>query len=153
LTSPERKYAEDAALVLEGMGMPRAYGKLLAWLMVCDPPQQTSADLARALDLSPGSVSTGTRVLENNGLIRRVPGPGRHKVYEMTEDAIMRATQNDNYRIFRELMDRGVQLMGGEDAPRAARLRHNRDFYAYLERELPRLVERFKAEYGEGDNG
>jgi DNA-binding transcriptional regulator GbsR (MarR family) len=150
MASPERQYAEDAAVVLEGMGLPRAYGKLLAWLMVCDPPQQSSADLAAALDLSKGSVSMGTRILENNRLIRRVPGPGRHKVYEMTEDAIMRATQSDNYRIFRELMDRGVAILGGDEAPRAARLRHNRDFYAFMERELPKLVERFKEENDHG---
>ncbi|HKT01552.1 MAG TPA: MarR family transcriptional regulator [Rugosimonospora sp.] len=149
----EREYAEHAAVVLEGMGLPRAYGKLLAWLMVCDPPQQSGTQLAQALDLSRGSVSMGTRILENNRLIRRVPGPGRHKVYEMTEDAIMRATQSDNYRIFRELMDRGVQLLGGEDAPRAQRLRRNRDFYAFMERELPRLVDRFKAEYGDEHRG
>jgi DNA-binding MarR family transcriptional regulator len=153
MTTPERRYAEDAAIVLEGMGLPRAYGKLLAWLMVCDPPQQSSTEMAEALGLSKGSVSMGTRVLENNRLIQRVPGPGRRKVYEMTEDAIMRAVQNDNYRLFRELMERGLRLLGGEAAPRARRLRRNRDFYAYMERELPLLVERFRAEHGEDDNG
>jgi DNA-binding transcriptional regulator GbsR (MarR family) len=154
MMSPERRYAEDAALVLERMGMPRAYGKLLSYLMVCDPPQQSSAQLAAALGLSKGSVSMGTRVLENNLLIRRVPAPGRQKVYEMTEDAIMRATRSDNYRIFRELMDRGLALLGGQDAPRARRLRRNRDFYAFIERELPLLVERFQAEYRDrGEDG
>jgi DNA-binding transcriptional regulator GbsR (MarR family) len=150
MNQPEREYVEHAALVLERMGLPRAYGKLLAWLMICDPPQQSSAQLATALDLSKGSVSMGTRVLENNGLLRRVPGPGRQNAYEMTDDAIMRAVGNDNYRIFRELMERGLDLLGGEHAPRAARLRRNRDFYAYLERELPRLVERFKEEHPDG---
>ena len=72
MISSERKFAEDAALVLESMGLARAHGKLLAWLLVCDPPHQSSTDLAAALDLSAGSVSTGTRFLENARLIRRV---------------------------------------------------------------------------------
>ncbi len=77
MISPERQYAEDAALILESMGLARAHGKLLAWLLVCDPPQQSSAELAEALDLSAGSVSTGTRLLENSRLIRRVAVPGQ----------------------------------------------------------------------------
>src|SRR5256886_16571712 len=118
--SPERQYAEETAVVLEGMGLPRAYGKLLGWLLICDPPQQSSADLAQALDLSAGSVSTGTRMLENARLIRRVAVPGkRGKVYEMTEDAMTRAVQDDPVRIMREVMERELDIVGGADAPRA----------------------------------
>ncbi len=40
-------------------------------------------------------------------------------------------------------MDRGLAVLGSEDSPRAARLRQTRDFYAFLEREFPALVERF----------
>src|SRR2546421_4972652 len=122
MISPERQYAEDPALTLESMGMPRSSGKLRGWLLVCAPPQQSSADLAQALDLSAGSVSTGTRMLENARLIRRVAVPGkRGKVYEMTEDAMTRAVQDDRVRIMRELMERGLDIVGGADAPRATR--------------------------------
>jgi hypothetical protein len=154
MVSPERQYAEDAALILESMGMPRSSGKLLAWLLVCDPPQQSGTDLADALDLSAGSVSSGTRMLENARLIRRVAVPGkRGKVYEMAADAMTRAVQDDRVRLMRELMDRGLAVVGGEGSPRAARLRRTRDFYAFFEREVPALIERFEAEYGEGGNG
>jgi DNA-binding transcriptional regulator GbsR (MarR family) len=154
MVSPERQYAEDAALILESMGMPRSSSKLLAWLLVCDPPQQSGADLAGALDLSAGSVSAGMRLLENARLIRRVAVPGkRGKVYEMTADAMTRAVQDDRVRIMRELMDRGLAVVGDEASPRAGRLRRTRDFYAFFEREVPALIERFEAEYGEGGNG
>lgn len=127
--------------------MPRAQGKLLGWLLVCDPPQQSSAELAKALDLSAGSVSTGTRMLENSRLIRRVAVPGkRGKVYEMTEDAMTRAIQDDRLRIMRELMDRGLDVIGDEHGPRAARLRRTRDFCAFCEREFPALLHRFETE-------
>jgi DNA-binding transcriptional regulator GbsR (MarR family) len=154
MVSSERQYAEDAALILESMGMTRASGKLLAWLLVCDPPQQSSAELSDALDLSAGSVSTGTRILENARLIRRVAVPGRRgKVYEMIEDAMTRAAQDDRVRIMRELMDRGLSVVGDEAVPRARRLRRTRDFYAFLEREIPALIKRFEEEYGEGERG
>jgi DNA-binding transcriptional regulator GbsR (MarR family) len=154
MISTERQYAEDAAVVLETMGLARAHGKLLGWLLVCDPPQQSSTDLAQALNLSAGSVSTGTRMLENAGLIRRVAVPGtRGKVYEMTDDAFIRAAQDDRVRVFRQLMERGLEVVGAAQAPRARRLRRTRDFYAFLEREIPATIKRFEAECGEGGNG
>ncbi|SCL68460.1 MarR family protein [Micromonospora citrea] len=152
--STQRRYAEDAAVVLGGLGLPPAYGKLLGWLLICDPPGQTSAQLAEALGLSKGSVSTGMRMLETSGLARRVPVPGhRGHAYEVRPDAVIRiAADATKFRAFRELMDRGLTVVGGEDAPGAERLRVMRDFYAFVEREMPRLVERFEAEYaGKGD--
>lgn len=152
--SPERRYAEEAAVVIESLGLPRAYGKLLGWLLICEPPQQTGGELAAALDLSKGSVSTGMRLLENSGLVRRVAAPGRRgKAYEMVPDAFARAADSGSYRAFRELMERGLAVVG-EASPRARRLRFTRDFYAFIERELPRLVNEFlrqKAREGEGD--
>ena len=152
--SPERQYVEQAAVAMEGMGMPRSWGRLLGWLLICDPPQQSSAELAAALDLSAGSVSSGTRMLENAGLVRRVAAPGRRgKVYEMTDDAFLRATRSNQFTRFRELMEDGLGLIGDKAGPRARRLCKTRDFYAFLEREIPALFDRFEAEYGEGGNG
>jgi DNA-binding MarR family transcriptional regulator len=145
--SAGRRYAEEAGIVLAGMGMPQAYGKLLGWLLICDPPAQSGAELVAALGLSKGSVSAGLRTLEASGLVRRVAMPGRRgSFYEMTPDAIMRAAGSEKFTYFRQLMDRGLDVVGGEDAPGAERLRTTRDFYAFLEAEVPKLVDRFQAE-------
>jgi hypothetical protein len=146
--SPERQYAEEAGILLGGLGLPPAYGKLLGWLFICDPPRQTSTQLAEALGLSRASVSTGMRQLERTGLARRVPIPGhRGHAYELQPDVFVRiAAEPTRYRLFRELMDRGLDLRGGPEAPGTERLRLTRDFYAFIERELPKLAERFTAE-------
>lgn len=134
-------------MVLATMGLAPAHGKLLGWLLICDPPAQSSAQLAGALGLSKGSVSTGTRLLEQAGLIRRVAAPGRReRVYEMTPDAVQRVIEGGNrFREFRELMDRGLAVLSSLGAPasRAGRLREMRDVYAFVERELPKLMERY----------
>jgi DNA-binding MarR family transcriptional regulator len=152
--SAERRYAEEAGVVLTGMGMPQAYGKLLGWLLICTPAAQSGAELVAALGLSKGSVSTGLRTLEAGGLVRRVAMPGRRgSFYEMTPDAIMRAAGSEKFTCFRQLMDRGLAVLGGEDAPGAERLRLNRDFYAFLEVEVPKLIQRFKDEQRGRDDG
>ena len=145
--SAERRYAEEAGVVLAGMGMPQAYGKLLGWLLICNPAAQSGAELVTALGLSKGSVSAGLRTLEASGLVRRVAMPGRRgSFYEMTPDAIMRAAGSEKFTLFRQLMDRGLEVVGGDDAPGAERLRTTRDFYAFIETEMPKLIQRFKDE-------
>ena len=150
--SAGRSYAEEAAVVLSGMGLPLATGKLLGWLLICTPAAQSGAEMAAALGLSKGSVSAGIRMLESSGLARRVAMPGRRGTfYEMTPDAIMRAAGSEKFTYFRQLLDRGLEVVGGEDAPGAERLRLNRDFYAFLEAEVPKLVERFRQQRGQTD--
>jgi DNA-binding MarR family transcriptional regulator len=145
--SPERRYAEEAGVVLAGMGMPQAYGKLLGYLLICTPAAQSGAELVAALGLSKGSVSAGLRTLESSGLARRVAMPGRRgSFYEMTPDAIMRAAGSEKFTEFRKLMERGLDVLGGEAAPGAERLRTTRDFYAFIETEMPKLIRRFQDE-------
>src|SRR2546430_15028050 len=112
--SPERQYAEETAVVLEGMGLPRAYGKLLGWLLICDPPQQSSAELAEALDLSAGSVSSATRMLENGGLIRRAAAPGRRgEGYPKRGGAVIPAPPPEQVPPVPRLMGGGGAPIGG----------------------------------------
>ena len=142
----ERRYAEDVGLTLGLMGLTPAYGKLLGWLLICDPPAQTSTQLAEALGLSKGSVSTGMRMLEQIGMARRVVLPGqRGHAYEMTPDGMIRATDTgDKFRVMHDLMQRGLDLLVDEESPRARRLRVTRDFYDFIASRVPDLVAEFK---------
>lgn len=143
----ERGFAEDAAMILADMGLPPSYGKMLGWLLICDPPEQTVTQVAEALGLSKGSVSTGFKLMESGELIRRVAARGRRGVYyEMTPDALIQAASSNKHRMFRELMDRGLALLDEPEGPRGDRMRVTRDFYAFIERELPRLIAQFEAQ-------
>jgi DNA-binding MarR family transcriptional regulator len=148
--SPERRYAEEVGVTLAGLGMTPAYGRLLGWLLICDPPSQSLSQLCDALGLSKGAVSTGIRVLERIGLVRRVAAPGvRGHVYEATPDGLieMAARAGQQYAAVRELMERGLALLDDQESPRAARLRASRDFYAFIEREVPKLLNQYRQEF------
>jgi DNA-binding transcriptional regulator GbsR (MarR family) len=143
--SGERQFAEDVGRVFEGFGVSRMAGRVLGWLLICDPPRQSSGDLIAALGATKGSISTATRMLQAAGLVDRVAVPGRRgDAFELRPDAFHEAhDQLGTMRVFRELMERGLAVLGDESSPRAARLRRTRDFYSYLEREFPALVQRF----------
>jgi DNA-binding transcriptional regulator GbsR (MarR family) len=141
-----RSYAEEVGLWSSRQGTPPAFGKLLGWLLICDPPQQTSAELAAALGLSKGSVSMGMRMLERSRLARRVVIPGRRgHAYEIQPDAMIRATSDavPHWRAMADLMRRGIELVDA-DSPQVARLTMTRDFFEYMAERIPALVEDFK---------
>ncbi|MFY1637174.1 GbsR/MarR family transcriptional regulator [Solwaraspora sp. WMMB335] len=143
-----RRYAEEVGVVLSGMGLTPTAGKILGWLLVCDPPSQTGTDIASALDLSPGSVSTNVRSLERVNLVHRVPAPHgrRGTAYRLNPAGLTEPDVSYKFRIFRDLLERGIDLAGGPRANGSERLVYLRDFYAFVDREMPRLFERFKAQ-------
>jgi hypothetical protein len=150
MVSDERLFADEMGVVLSGMGMPAAFGKLMGWLLICDPPQQTSGQLVQSLGLSKGSVSTGMRTLERLGMVRRVPARGRGHAYEMQPDALVRTVDARGvYLMIHDVMQKGIDLLGGDESlPRAQRLRINRDFYAFMAARLPQLIDEFASREG-----
>jgi DNA-binding transcriptional regulator GbsR (MarR family) len=54
-------------------------GRLLGYLMVCWPRQQTISELAEALLASRSAIAGAVSTLETLGLARRAHGPGRHR--------------------------------------------------------------------------
>jgi len=146
-----RRYAEEFGVVGESMGMPRMNGRLLGWMLICDPPGQSLTDLARSLGVSRASISIATRLLQANGLIRRAVEPGsRGYRFELEPEVFMQMRADVQFGALRALLERGIAIVGDENDPRAARLREARDFYAFVEREVPALIERYRAERAQG---
>lgn len=143
----ERQFAEDFGLLGERAGMPRTAARMLGWLLICDPPAQSSSEIASALGVSRASVSIGTRVLDATGLIRRAAMPGsREYRFEMDPDVWATIEAGERFRPWREMAERGLALLDDPESERGARLRAARDFYAFVEREIPKLIERFRNE-------
>ena len=62
-------------------------GRILGWLMICEPPHQSSSDLVEKLELSAGTVSTQIRVLERVLFVERITFPGdRVSYYQLKPD-------------------------------------------------------------------
>ncbi|HSM58592.1 MAG TPA: MarR family transcriptional regulator [Candidatus Sulfomarinibacteraceae bacterium] len=144
-----RRYAEEVALHLEQAGLSRTVGRIFGWLLICDPPHQTMDDIVDGLQVSKSSVSTATRQLIQVGLVQRLSLPGeRRDYYRVVEDVwrtIMRERASQ-ITAFRELAEQGLALLDDQPAERRRRLQGMRDFYAFFEREMPALLERWEAE-------
>lgn len=147
-----KKYIEDLALFFEGTGLPRIAGRILGLLLVCDPPYRSSGELVEELGVSKASVSTMTRMLVEAGLLERVGVPGeRATYYGITDDGFEKrfALVIQVFVGFRPLADRGILLLEEGEERRAERLRALRAMYAFWEREMPKLLEKWREQRDE----
>ncbi len=148
--SPEiRQFIEDLGLQYEAEGIPRMAGRLLGWLLICEPPLQTAAELAEVLGASAGSISPATKTLLQLGMVERVGIPGqRSDAFRLVACAgaehLRRLLVRAGNR--RRLIEHGVELVEEQGSEAAPRLRTHLAFLQFIERELPPLINRWERE-------
>ena len=146
----EQRFVEEVGIVFEQTGLPRMAGRILGWLLISDPPHQSTDQLVEALMASKGSISTMTRLLIQIGLIERLSLPGvRHDYFRLRPDAwqhMVRRGLVDEIQMVRQLAERGLELLADKTPLTRKWLEEMRDVYTFLEQEFPVLLERWEQE-------
>src|SRR4051794_31547495 len=76
-TDAELSFADEfGRFFARQYGMAPMMGRVAGWLLICDPPAQTAAEIADALQASRSAVGTAVDVLEKNLVVRRTRAPG-----------------------------------------------------------------------------
>lgn len=138
--------AEELALTLTHNGLQRMTARVLAVLLFTEQESITAGEIAEQLGASAGSVSGAIRSLTEVGLIERVPARGsRREHFRCPDDAWARlmSTQNQTVRAMLHAAERGLDTVG-RDSVAGRRLATMHDFYTYLMRELPAVIERWR---------
>jgi len=150
----EKQFVEEVGMVFEQTGLPRMAGRIFGWLLISDPPHQSTDQLAEALMASKGSISTTTRLLIQTCLIQRFSLPGvRHDYFRLRPDAwrhMIRHGLEDEIKMFRQLAEHGLGLPTDKTPLTRQWLEEMRDMYLFFERALPALVERWEQEHKKG---
>lgn len=137
------EWAEEFALVYE-LDLPRIAGKILGYLLVCDPATRTQAELAKVLCASRGSVSTMTRLLERFGWLERVSVRGQRQVcYRVREEAWARHVDVHVQRAH-ELYEHAVkarELLSARSHVDTRRIDVTVEFADHFRKSLPALLE------------
>jgi DNA-binding transcriptional regulator GbsR (MarR family) len=140
------EFAEQLAMIYEQVGLPRMAGRILGWLLVCEPAHPTLDELARAVHGSKASMSTMSRLLEQMGIAQRHrrPGEKRDRI-GIRPDVWSELSRREAAlaRSIRELCDRTIEALPDRGDAKQ-RLWGYRAQYAFLEQELPRIFERFR---------
>jgi DNA-binding transcriptional regulator GbsR (MarR family) len=98
--------------------------------------------------VSPAAISGAVRYLDQVGLVRRARDPGeRRDHYEVFDDLWYEVYGNRDkqFEMWAELMSEGVAAVGA-DTPAGRRLDQSRRFFEFLRKELPALMEKWRAQ-------
>ena len=126
-------------------GMPRMMGRLLAWLLVCEPAEQTAAQLAEALNASKGSISGATGILVRARLVDRLHIRGeRADRFRLRPEAWDEQVRDQGVAEARAVLAQGLEALAGEPAARRARLEEMDAFYAWWQSRASELAEEWQ---------
>ena len=153
MTSGESQFVEEMGQFLASLGMTPMAGRMWGWLLICEPEEQTAAQVAEALQASRGAISGTARLLGNAGLVRRSTRRGDRKEYfSAPPEALdsMLGSAASIYRQMRSIAERGLVATADRPIQARARLQEFRDVMAFVEVEVPLVVSRFLADRKQG---
>lgn len=133
--------------LFDAYGWPRMAGRVIAELLLADPPYLSSAVLCERLPASKGHLSGTIRLLESMGMVETFGVPGsRRDHYRLAPGAFSRALHRGLEPIHRmaETADRALRDVP-EGSRAAEELARMRDLYRFLGNRLPALIADFEA--------
>ncbi len=145
-------YLERWGMLFELLGATRMMGRILGWLLVSEPPEQSAGDIAQAVGASAGSVSTTTRALTQAGMIERLGIPGERSAHFRVRSGVwgQLLKKRMSYIVsMRDLVEEGLELGAGEKKDSTLRLRELGSYCSFIERELPAFVARWEKDWEE----
>jgi DNA-binding transcriptional regulator GbsR (MarR family) len=134
------EFLARAAGMADLTGLPPSFMKVFAWLVVCEPPDQSLDDMRAALKLSAGSISTATTTLVRMGVVERVTRHGERRVYYCIRsggwERLMRIRLDATTQM-RVIAEKALSRAPGPQQ----RLTEMRDLYAFFEQALAGMLD------------
>jgi predicted transcriptional regulator len=141
------RFVERFAIVLASAGMARMPARVFAYALIDDADRYTATDLAEALRVSPAAISTSVRDLVNAGLLGKQREPGdRTDTYVLHDEDIWSEIYLNREGLleqFERLAAEGIELVG-RGRPGGRRLAETAAYFAFMRKEMPELVERWR---------
>ena len=146
MTPGESRFVEEMGQFLSSLGMTPMAGRMWGWLLICEPAEQTAAEIAEALHASRGAISGTARLLASSGLIRRSTRRGDRREYFSAPpeglDSLLGSAAGI-YQKMRAIAERGLESVADRTVESRARLQEFHDVMAFVELEVPRVIGKF----------
>ncbi|MFJ9948571.1 hypothetical protein [Kitasatospora sp. NPDC091207] len=152
-TEGERSFVEKVAqYYYENDGMPHERGRVVGWMMICDPPVQSASGISRALGVPRAAID---RIVD-----QLTPDNDPVSVFErtgaLTEDYTIRLRENswgpkvrgifsefpDFHQVARTGLD-GLRAEGVSEE-RLLRLANMERFLGFVSAEMPAILDRYE---------
>ena len=140
------RFVEDMGGLTLVAGLPRAVMRVLGWMIVSEPLEQTAGDMQRVLNLSAGSVSAAVRELCDVGMLERIARPGDRRTHYRLSPRGWAAGFESRFRILSELRRVAGRALDGAGPEADDRLQGMHDLFAVMEAAMVELLRTSVAE-------
>ena len=109
-------------------------GRILGWLLICEPAEQSAGEIADAIGASRASLTTSMRLLTAGEFVRRRHRPGERTTYFRIDDGAWERVIRQRIigmASLREITEDAMALIGPE-SERASRVRAAHAFFGWL---------------------
>jgi DNA-binding MarR family transcriptional regulator len=127
------RFVEDMGGLTLISGLPRAVMRVLGWMIVSEPREQTAGDIQTELNLSAGSVSAAVRELCDVGMLERIARPGDRRIHYRLSARGWAAGFESRFRILGELRRVAGRALDGAGGKADERLQWMHDLFAVME--------------------
>jgi DNA-binding transcriptional regulator GbsR (MarR family) len=134
-------FVEELRALGPEMGLSRATMRVTAWMMVCQPPEQSARQIKEGVKLSAAAVSAATRELITAGMLERVSRPGDRQQYYRLASGSWEAPLQAKLRALtrlRQAAETGIAAAGDHAD---YRLLEMRDAFGWFEEQLDRHIQ------------
>lgn len=138
LTDQQRAFIAQAEQFYSDFGLPPSAGKVLGYLLICEPACQSEGVIRQTLELSTGGANNAVRTLTEIGLVSRSKQSGGRKLYYEITPGIWQ-------ELFKRRLSMGERAYtlakeGLELSPDSVRLKEMYDFYAAIETRMRKAL-------------
>jgi DNA-binding transcriptional regulator GbsR (MarR family) len=141
------RFIERFSAVFTEAGMARMPARVFVALLVSEKGRMTAAELGGVLQVSPAAISGAVRYLTQVDLVRREREVGtRRDVFQVSDDVWYEAIFHRDQMLQRwsAPLEEGVKTLG-PDTPAGRRLNETLAFFQFVHKEMPEMLERWRA--------
>ncbi len=129
-------------------GLPPVVGRVVGYLSVCEPMEQSINDIADALLTSRSAINNALKMLETQNLVKRLrPAGSRADLVSLKPISLESGFDPAEYQELASLAREGLQLLKDASPERRQGLESAASLGDFLAERLPQLFEEWSAQY------
>ncbi|MBA0052402.1 hypothetical protein E0L36_16230 [Streptomyces sp. AJS327] len=151
LSPAERKFVDTmAAHYRETHGAGWETARVVSWMMISDPVEQSLTSMARAIDATPDQIEHIVEHLEQAGLYERIEGSDGETRYRLTDDGYPKtvAATLASWPRFHEIFQFGLGVLEGESEERRQRVAELEELFGHVVSDLADMTRRWEEREG-----
>ncbi|MET9974381.1 hypothetical protein ACFYOI_34415 [Streptomyces microflavus] len=146
LTEAERSFVDGVARHYhEAHGVTWEKGRVMAWMIISDPIEQTLPQISAAVDATVDQIEQLIEQLVLAGLYQRIETPGMETRYRLVDDGYPKAVSDTfaSWPEYRRIFQYGLEALADASDERRRRIAEIEELFGYIVGDLADMSKRW----------